>query len=118
MSQLLTPPGNMKFPSHDSLMRAQWRSIFIEPMVGSGERICIGVAVANSTTYEVAQVPALTRLRCIYGDAVQAILTASEFVLQDLRLAFVKTGASTLHSWLPPCPASIWETFARARAPT
>lgn len=102
MSLVPVSKSSALFPDRDEKVRGEWMPLFIEPVVGSGERICIGVAAANESGSVVVQVPALHRLQCIYGTGVKALLTASEYCLDDLRQALRSRGASALRQWQPP----------------
>lgn len=102
MSALIPPITGLLFPPRNENVRAQWMPIYIEPMVGSGERICIGVATVNDDGFLVVPVVALDRLECLYGKEVEAVLLAADFVTNDLRNALAKDGAAALGNWNPP----------------
>lgn len=102
MSNLISPNTSLSFPPRNENVRAEWMPIYIEPMVGSGERICVGVATANDTGFLVVPVVALNRLECVYGKDAEAILLAADFVVNDLRSALTKSGAVALSDWKPP----------------
>lgn len=102
MSNLISPNISLSFPPRNENVRAEWMPIYIEPMVGSGERICVGVATANDTGFLVVPVVALNRLECVYGKDAEAILLAADFVVNDLRGALTKSGAAALPDWKPP----------------
>ena len=102
MSALIPPITGLLFPPRNENIRAQWMPIYIEPMVGSGERICIGVATVSDDGFLVVPVVALDRLECLYGKEVGAVLLAADFVTNDLRNALAKDGAAALGNWNPP----------------
>lgn len=102
MSGLISPAVMLTFPERNENIRAEWMPVYIEPMVGSGERICIGVATANDAGFLVVPVVALSRLECVYGKDSEAILFAADFVVNNLREALAKDGKAVLHSWGPP----------------
>lgn len=102
MNTLISPTPALSFPSRNEAVRAEWMPLYLEPMLGSGERICIGIATANSAGFLVVPVTALNRLECVYGKGVESILIAAELVITSLRTALSKSGASALRSWTPP----------------
>lgn len=102
MSNLISLNTSLSFPLRNENVRAEWMPIYIEPMVGSGERICVGVATANDIGFLVVPVVALNRLECVYGKDAEAILLAADFVVNNLQGALTKNGAAALHDWKPP----------------
>jgi hypothetical protein len=71
-------------------------------VVGSGERLCIGVIVADSREHLVVAVPALERLACIYGDAAAALSHSAAFALTTLRRSLATDGTAALTSLRVP----------------
>jgi hypothetical protein len=102
MSTLISSLSTLSFPPRNENVHARWMPVYIEPMIGSGERICIAVATANDSGFLVVPVVALDRLECLYGKEADAILFAADFVTNDLRNALAKEGASELENWKPP----------------
>jgi hypothetical protein len=102
MTELASPNETFEFPPRKDQVKAQWMPIYIEPVIGSGERIAVGVAVANSTDFLVVQVAALDRLRCLYGAGNDALLFAADSVLASMRTDLAKSGISALGEWVPP----------------
>lgn len=102
MSAFISPLPLLSFPPRNENVLAKWMPVYIEPMVGSGERICIAVATVNDSGFLVVPVVALDRLECLYGKEVNAILLAADFVTNDLRNALSKEGAAALGHWKPP----------------
>lgn len=101
MTALLTPNG-INFPNRRDAVPGVWAPIYIEPVVGSGERICVGVAAANGSSSLVVPVVVLDRLECIYGKGVDAILLASRVALEYTRDALGKHGEQALRTWKAP----------------
>ena len=97
-----TAHANMAFHPRRSQCQATWAPLFIEPVVGSGERLCIGVAVANQNEFLVVPVAALDRLACLYGQEAGAILFASELATKALTEHLARGGLASLADWLPP----------------
>jgi len=94
--------ASIKFPPRNDSVRGKWSAIYIEPMVGSGENICIAVAVVNQSGYLVVPVIALNRLECLYGKDAEAISSAADIVVNDLRTCIAKVGVDSLNVWEPP----------------
>lgn len=102
MNTLISPTTTFTFPSRNESVRAEWMPLYIEPMVGSGERICIGVATANNAGFLVVPVVALSRLECMYGKEAESILFAADFTTSSLREALSRNGVAALRNWIPP----------------
>lgn len=94
--------NNMGFPPHNYAVHAKWIPLYIEPMVGSGERITIGVAVANNTDFVVMSVPSLERLQCVYGSESEALVYAASTALDSMETMLVTDGVSSLSNWKSP----------------
>jgi len=75
----------IRFPKRRSNRKASWLPVYIEPVVGSGERLCIGVVVADDREHLVVGVPALERLACVYGDAAAALSHGAALAIAALR---------------------------------
>ena len=87
------------FPARRSNHRGKWRAIYLEPMVGSGERLCIGVVAADAERAVVAGVEELERLACIYGDAAEAFIFASQIGLRSIEDRVSQEGIDSLTDW-------------------
>lgn len=93
---------SIQFPLRNESVRAQWSPIYIEPMLGSGERLCIAVAVINASSFLIVPVVALNRLECLYGSDTASILMAAEIVIADLNAAITRLGEATWKQWQSP----------------
>lgn len=102
MTQMAKPDERLTFPPRMDHVRGRWAPLYIEPMVGSGERIAIGVAVANSNGFVVVPVAALDRLSCLYGTENEALLFAATAALENIKVALTKEGPSGLDGWASP----------------
>lgn len=102
METLLTPNDNLEFPPRRDRIQAEWAPIYIEPMVGSGEKLSVGVAVANVDGFLVVPVVALNRLVCVYGKEVNALIHAADIAIQNLNNVLAEKGQEVLHNWRPP----------------
>lgn len=103
------------FPSLESLgfaprrsnHYASWLPLYLEPMVGSGERLCIGVVVADQETAHVCAVPSLERLICIYGQEASAFLLAGQLAIESVQKRVQKHGFQSLAEWKCPVEGLI-----------
>jgi hypothetical protein len=87
---------NIVFPPRRSTHEGRWLPLYLEPLIGSGERICIGVAASDGTAVEVAGVPKLDRLASIYGRANGSLTWAAEIALQEISFAAKEHGIDGL----------------------
>jgi hypothetical protein len=94
--------GELQFPPRHDNVKAKWVPIFIEPMVGSGERIAIGVAVAYQNSYLTVPVAALERLECLYGKDNRALMFAAKAAIESFERVLSKEGDSALETWKAP----------------
>ena len=86
------PIEQIRFPDVSNLRRASWQPVYIEPIVGSGERLCIGVLVADDREQLVVPVPSLERLACVYGEAAAALNVSAALALQALGGRLARNG--------------------------
>lgn len=94
--------GSMQFPARNESVKAKWCPVYIEPMLGSGERLCIAVTVINPSAHLVVPVVALNRLDCLYGSESAAILMAADIVIADLKSAIARHGEESFKMWKSP----------------
>lgn len=98
------------FPSLESLgfaprrsnHYASWIPLYLEPMVGSGERLCIGVVVSDKEEDFVCAVPSLERLNCVYGSEASAFSLSSQLAIETVKKRIKKHGFTSLLEW--ECP--------------
>lgn len=57
----------LEFPLRRERIRGSWQPLYFEPMVGSGERICVGMIAASADEFCVVPVEGIERLSCLYG---------------------------------------------------
>lgn len=111
-------PKYIDFPERRDAVQGEWAPIYIEPIVGSGERICIGVVAVNGGASLVVPVVSLERLECIYGKGVDAILLASRVAVEYTREALGKQGAQALKTWKAPMDGLYIGATVRAEGNT
>ncbi len=76
--------------------------IYIEPVVGSGERITIGVAVVADGGPLVAPSGVLERMAPLLGERYSHLAFAADHALRGLDYALKVYGPGRLDSWAPP----------------
>jgi hypothetical protein len=93
----------LTFPDRNRFKKVELVALYIEPRVGSGERICVGVVAVQEGAVEYAEVPNLKRLKCLYGSAHAGLIFAGQLALKSLRDHIVGHGfAATIQTWRPP----------------
>lgn len=92
----------LDFPPRNRQVEANWMPLYIEPMIGSGERLAIGVAVASQSEFLVVPVATLNRLRCVYGDDNDAIVFAAESAIDSITQSLTENGIGGLNDWSAP----------------
>ena len=90
------------FPARRSTRKASWAPIYIEPVVGSGERICTAVVAGDDNGFIVVPVPSLDRLSCLYGTQAQALSFANDLALNAIRDWISTRGFAAIEKWLSP----------------
>jgi hypothetical protein len=73
------------FPSFQRSVRAQWAPVMIEPIVGSFERLVIGVAAVSAEGFHLEMANALDRLECLYGNDAGSLIYAITLTEEHLR---------------------------------
>lgn len=87
------------FSARRSNHRGKWRAIYLEPMVGSGERLCIGIVAQDADRAILAGVEQLDRLACVYGEAAAAFVFASQVALRSVEKRACQDGLESLSNW-------------------
>lgn len=90
-----------QFPSFKAGVRARWAPIILVPILGSYERLVIGVAVANDSGFHVEMANALDRLRCLYADDAEGVAYAIDLTADHLRLDLGKRGVDAIEQPQP-----------------
>jgi len=88
-------------------VEAQWTTIYMEPLPGSGERITLAVAAIAVSGKEFCLTPALpfSALQCLYDTQAKRIHYFAEAALESLN-AHLDSG-EPISAWIPP----FLETF-------
>jgi hypothetical protein len=71
------------FPVRQATHEGYWLPLYLEPLPGSGERICVGVIASDGSSIEMAEVPELHRLQAVYGAATSAITFAARLTMLE-----------------------------------
>lgn len=79
-------------------------ALYVEPVVDSGERLCVAVLARDAERVRALPVPSLRRLRCLYGDAYRTLELAAEYSLKSLEAWANERGVTdeALATWEPP----------------
>ena len=90
------------FPSRAAFTDVAYAGLYIEPVIGSGERLCFGVVVERGAVKRVVSVPAIRRLSKVYGPAARALSFAIEMAETAVTTAIDKARLSELTGWRSP----------------
>lgn len=91
-----------KFPPRSLFTDATYIPLFIEPVVGSGERLCIGVAITFDERQELVLLPTIKRLSRVYGPAAKSLQFAVILAKQSLEAELKTAGILGLSNWRSP----------------
>lgn len=79
----------------------KWVSIYLEPIIGSGERISVAVAAIDSQNkYRVTQAIRSELLDCLYGKQAKNIQNFIDWIIQSYSSSIEKS--NSLADWIPP----------------
>lgn len=106
------------FPTRRSTRKASWAPIYIEPVVGSGERICTAVVAGDDNGFIVVPVPSLDRLSCLYGTQAQALSFANDLALNAIRDWISTRGFAAIEKWLSPVEGVVLGASRRGAGET
>ncbi|MEP3349510.1 MAG: hypothetical protein ABJN96_06085 [Marinomonas sp.] len=88
------------FPESPSFKGA-WHAIYLEPIIGSGERITVAVAaISSKSEFSVIQAIRSELLDCLYGVQSQNIQNMINWLI-DSAITFIRSTGG-LESWKPP----------------
>ncbi|MGB3610676.1 MAG: hypothetical protein WA987_09915 [Cellvibrio sp.] len=100
------------FPAVPSY-RGRWRTIYLEPIIGSGERIAIAiVAIGSDRRLKVAQAIRVELLDCLYGVQAGNIQSMIDWIISSLHNSYKSKG--NLDNWNPPFGGVSCSAFAEA----
>lgn len=86
----------LRIPPRRSNHRGEWVPLYLEPLPGSGERLCIGVIAADGAAVRSMSVPQLERLQCAYGIAAQSIAWSAKLAMLEASAVAEQRGLNGL----------------------
>ena len=88
--------NQLRLPPRRSNHRGEWVPLYLEPLPGSGERLCIGVIAADSSGIRSLSVPHMERLQCAYGVAAQSIAWSARLAMLEASAVAQQRGLDGL----------------------
>lgn len=73
------------FPSFKESIHAKWCPIFLEPIVGSYEKLVVGVVVVSETDFHLEIANRLDKLSCLYGSGADGLIFAIDIATTHLQ---------------------------------
>jgi hypothetical protein len=111
----------MNFPAFDSSRfpprpahRFATAPIYLEPMVGSGERLCVLAAVQGESGADAAAMISLDMAECLYGAQAKSLMGFIEILRADLQRHFA--AGLPLAGWVPILEGARLGAVVEARA--
>lgn len=92
----------LNFPPRTLFTNAAYIPVFIEPVVGSGERLCIAVILKFGDRQELVMLPAMKRLLRLYGSAAKSLQFAVSIARHSLDETLHANGIASLAGWRSP----------------
>lgn len=99
--------SQLKFPPRSLFAEAAYVPLFIEPIVGSGERLCFGVVIKFGERRKLVIVPAIKRLSRFYGSASKSLLFAITLAKDSIDAALKSESTDLLVMWRSPVEGII-----------
>lgn len=97
-------PFTQPFPDPAMFKRVSVLPLYVEPVVDSGERLCVAVIARDAERTKSLSLPNLRRLRCLYGDAYRTLELAATYSLKSLEAFVTEHGLSdeAVAKWVSP----------------
>lgn len=97
-------PITLQFPDPDWFKPVSILPLYVEPVVDSGERLCVAVLARDADRTKSLPVPSLRRLRCLYGDAYRTLEMAAVYSLKSLEAHVAEHGLTdeSVAAWISP----------------
>lgn len=73
----------LHFPARQATHEGEWVPLYLEPLPGSGERICVGVIASDGADVQAAPAPELHRLQSVYGPATASLTWAAHLAMLE-----------------------------------
>lgn len=99
--------AELKFPPRELFTNAVYFPLFIEPVVGSGERLCIGAVLQFGERQELVILPEMKRLSRVYGAAAKSLEFAVKVGRKPLEGVLKARGIEGLREWQSPVEGLI-----------
>jgi hypothetical protein len=90
---VITP---QQFPQLTRRVRAKWAPLLLAPIMGSPERLVIGVAAVSDEGFHIETANALRRLKCLYGEDADTAIFTAEAAMDALRVDITGRGVKAL----------------------
>lgn len=84
------------FPPPRSEIRASWAPVYFEPIMGSGERFGVGIAVVGELDFVVLTAPGLSKLDLLYGSSGSDVVFMVNAALEGLSSDLAERGVAAL----------------------
>lgn len=82
-------------------VKGSWHTIYLEPIVGSGERISVAViAILESKVFRVIQAIRSELLDCLYGVQAENMQAMIKWIIDSARVEIERNGS--IEAWKPP----------------
>ena len=82
--------------------KGSWQSIYIEPIIGSGERIAIAaVAFGENNEFNIIQSIQSELLECLYGSQASSMQNMIDWLIESAT-SEIKNNNRSLAKWTPP----------------
>jgi hypothetical protein len=89
--------ASLPIPRRTSNHRGEWCPLYLEPLPGSGERLCIGVVGVDHTSYRALPVPNLSTLSSVYGKGSVAFEWAAKLAMLEVLGVVARAGIDRLN---------------------
>ncbi len=107
-----------QFPHLNKPVRAMWAPVFMSPIMGSPERLVIGVVAVSDSDFHIERANALARFQCLYGDAAETAVFAAELALDELEADCARRGVEALTSPHPGFSGVCIGSVSEGEAPS
>ena len=94
------PVGKITFPTRQANHLGEWVAVYLDPMPGSGERICIGVVASDASNVCTREPNALDRFQWVYGNSASSLCHAATLTMLEARSIAEEGGLESLASGL------------------
>jgi hypothetical protein len=89
--------ASLPIPPRTSNHRGEWCPLYLEPLPGSGERVCIGVVGVDNTTFQALPVPNLGGLNSVYSKGSMSFEWAAKLAMLEVREIVSRAGIDRLN---------------------